>query len=53
MNQWFFLKNLKLGGCDKNRFSWYGAQNLWIGIKIQNIKKRLTSRPSDPHVQAP
>jgi hypothetical protein len=28
-----------VGVCDKNGFSWYGAQNLWIGIKIQNIKK--------------
>jgi hypothetical protein len=31
----------------------YGAQNLWIGIKIQNIKKELTPSPYDPHVQAP
>jgi hypothetical protein len=26
----------------------YGAQNLWIGIKIQNMKKELTPEPSDP-----
>jgi hypothetical protein len=31
----------------------YGAQNLWIDIKIQNMKKELTPEPSDPHVQAP
>jgi hypothetical protein len=41
--------------CDKNRFSWYGAENLWIGIKkkIQNIKKELTPTPLTPMYRPP
>jgi hypothetical protein len=32
--------NVKWGG-DKNRFSWYGAQKLWIGIKNPKYQKGI------------
>jgi hypothetical protein len=51
-----FTTRLVVGGCYLTNILVairYGAQNSWISIKIQNIKKELLPNPYDPHVQAP